>query len=266
MRATEMLPGPWYERFLRLLEDAREEVTLVSPFVKDAMVRTVLSRVQAAVQVCLLSTLNIGHFQHGASDLDALQRVLQHGGHIYSHPRLHSKVYLFDRSAAVVTSSNLTSAGLRSNFEYGVLMRESDDVALVREHIAALMRGEQVHLVEPDALADIDAILKAAPALPPQPEGADAEADDDHHVTFLGGADAIRGTLSGWTRDVFEVVEGIPASLFRLEEVYRHAPELQRKHPDNQYVEEKIRQQLQLLRDRGLVWFLGGGRYRKLWT
>ena len=33
-------------------------------------------------------------------------------------------------------------------------------------------------------------------------------------------------------------------------------------HPDNRHVRDKIRQQLQVLRDLGLVEFLGRGRYR----
>ncbi|MBZ5564268.1 MAG: hypothetical protein LAP13_17830 [Acidobacteriia bacterium] len=35
-----------------------------------------------------------------------------------------------------------------------------------------------------------------------------------------------------------------------------------RLHPDNLHVRDKIRQQLQRLRDLGLVEFLGGGKYR----
>jgi len=38
---------------------------------------------------------------------------------------------------------------------------------------------------------------------------------------------------------------------------------LQAKHPQNQNVKPKIRQQLQILRDRGFIEFLGNGYYRK---
>jgi hypothetical protein len=34
-------------------------------------------------------------------------------------------------------------------------------------------------------------------------------------------------------------------------------------HPANRHVRDKTRQQLQVLRDLGLVEFLGGGRYRQ---
>ena len=33
---------------------------------------------------------------------------------------LHAKVYIFDDSSAIVTSSNLTPSGMKSNIEYGI--------------------------------------------------------------------------------------------------------------------------------------------------
>jgi len=35
------------------------------------------------------------------------------------------------------------------------------------------------------------------------------------------------------------------------------------KHPDNHHIKDKIRQQLQMLRDNGIIEFIGRGRYRK---
>ena len=49
-----------------------------------------------------------------------------------------------------------------------------------------------------------------------------------------------------------------------LEEMYRFEEMLQHHHPDNHNIRPKIRQQLQLLRDRGFVEFLGNGSYRRL--
>jgi len=44
-------------------------------------------------------------------------------------------------------------------------------------------------------------------------------------------------------------------------DVYAYAAQLQELHPANRHVRDKIRQQLQVLRDLGFVEFLGGGRY-----
>jgi type II restriction enzyme len=48
---------------------------------------------------------------------------------------------------------------------------------------------------------------------------------------------------------------------FSLGDVYAHAGSLAKLHPDNRHVQPKIRQQLQVLRDLGLITFLGGGSY-----
>jgi type II restriction enzyme len=49
---------------------------------------------------------------------------------------------------------------------------------------------------------------------------------------------------------------------FELADVYRFEAHLSAIYPDNLHVREKIRQQLQVLRDGGFVEFLGRGRYR----
>ena len=51
---------------------------------------------------------------------------------------------------------------------------------------------------------------------------------------------------------------------FALQDVYAFAAHLEKLHPDNRHVPDKIRQQLQVLRDLGFVEFLGRGRYRSV--
>ena len=49
---------------------------------------------------------------------------------------------------------------------------------------------------------------------------------------------------------------------FTLEDVYKYESELQKLHPDNQHIKDKIRQQLQILRDKGYLDFISKGYYR----
>ena len=67
----------------------------------------------------------------------------------------------------------------------------------------------------------------------------------------------------GWLFDVFNCVNQIPTAEFTLQDIYKYTELLQKKHINNHNIEAKIRQQLQFLRDKGFVEFLGGGRYRK---
>ena len=66
----------------------------------------------------------------------------------------------------------------------------------------------------------------------------------------------------GWTLDVLQVVQSLGKRDFTLAEVYAHTDALARLHPKNDHVRDKIRQQLQVLRDFDFVEFLDRGHYR----
>ncbi|GAC1630470.1 MAG: DpnI domain-containing protein [Candidatus Acidiferrum sp.] len=66
----------------------------------------------------------------------------------------------------------------------------------------------------------------------------------------------------GWTLDVLKVVRSLKKNDFVLSEVYGHADQLAQLHPQNHHINDKIRQQLQILRDMNLLQFLGSGSYR----
>ena len=70
--------------------------------------------------------------------------------------------------------------------------------------------------------------------------------------------------LRGWIMDVLSCVNEISSEIFTLQDVYNFAERLSKKHSDNRNVEAKIRQQLQFLRDKGFIEFVGRGVYKKL--
>jgi type II restriction enzyme len=67
----------------------------------------------------------------------------------------------------------------------------------------------------------------------------------------------------GWMLDILICIERIKEEEFSLEEVYEYESFLKAKHPYNNNIKAKIRQQLQFLRDRKIINFLGHGKYRK---
>ncbi len=68
----------------------------------------------------------------------------------------------------------------------------------------------------------------------------------------------------GWTADVLACIREVRRSEFTLQDIYVFQDRLGRMHKDNRNVRPKIRQQLQVLRDHGVLEFLGRGRYRVL--
>lgn len=65
-----------------------------------------------------------------------------------------------------------------------------------------------------------------------------------------------------WLLDVLLCVEKIKKEDFSLDDIYAFEGYLKAKHPSNNNVKAKIRQQLQYLRDKGVVDFVGRGQYR----
>lgn len=68
----------------------------------------------------------------------------------------------------------------------------------------------------------------------------------------------------GWTLDVMACVDLIKKEAFTLDEIYSFEKDLKLKYPNNNFIKDKIRQQLQLLRDKGIIEFVSRGNYRKV--
>lgn len=67
----------------------------------------------------------------------------------------------------------------------------------------------------------------------------------------------------GWILDVLSCIDVINKQTFTLDEVYKFEDKLKLKHPNNNFIKDKIRQQLQVLRDKGIIDFVGRGTYKK---
>ena len=66
----------------------------------------------------------------------------------------------------------------------------------------------------------------------------------------------------GWLLDVWNCINQLPAT-FTLNDVYTFESRLREKHPANQHIKDKIRQQLQVLRNKNIIHFHGNGVYSK---
>ena len=65
----------------------------------------------------------------------------------------------------------------------------------------------------------------------------------------------------GWILDVMRYIEAVRKKEFTLADIYKFESMLAEQHPNNRHIKDKIRQQLQILRDKGYLVFLGKGRY-----
>jgi type II restriction enzyme len=72
----------------------------------------------------------------------------------------------------------------------------------------------------------------------------------------------IKVAQRGWTLDVLNIVRHLNKPEFINDDVYAFDRELEQLHPDNRNIRPKIRQQLQVLRDAGLLIHVESGRWR----
>jgi len=140
------LPSPWHTHFDQLVRTARCNLLLASPYIARPAIHRLLhnlpSREAPTLNVHVLTDLAVPSLVEGSIEpaalidlLDALPRST-----VTLVPRLHAKVYLADTSAAIVTSANLTRAGLLHNQEYGVLLQDPPLVRTVRADLEAYAR------------------------------------------------------------------------------------------------------------------------------
>ncbi len=65
----------------------------------------------------------------------------------------------------------------------------------------------------------------------------------------------------GWTADVLRCIEDLKKEEFTLQDIYKSKDYLNELYPNNKHVTDKIRQQLQILRDNKVIEFTTRGNY-----
>ncbi len=66
----------------------------------------------------------------------------------------------------------------------------------------------------------------------------------------------------GWLLAIMKCIDKLPEK-FDLKQIYEFEQILSIQFPDNKHIKDKIRQQLQILRDQGVIEFSARGQYRK---
>ncbi len=90
--------------------------------------------------------------------------------------------------------------------------------------------------------------------------------DKENVLTSWGKAKFLKTEKSlearGWTLAVLRLIQSLKVRDFTLSQLYELEPQLSLLFPRNNFIREKIRQQLQVLRDAGIISFKGRGHYR----
>jgi len=267
----EVIKSPWQNIFLHLLSEAKTNVYLASPFIKLQTASLIAQNVGHGIDFRYINSFKLAHFHTGVSDLEALRILRKENCRQKNIHNLHAKLFIFD-NVAIVTSGNLTPGGLRNNLEYGVLIRD-EMVEEIRLDYLTIFDSPEYPEITLDVIDKAENILLSVPrerhkTIKVNEKELFEEILNDENIEerFDGGTTSIISNLSPWKKDVFEYLLKLSSDVFTLQEVYSFEKQLSRLHPNNRNVKAKIRQQLQYLRDIGLLEFTRPGIYKKLWV
>jgi type II restriction enzyme len=71
-----------------------------------------------------------------------------------------------------------------------------------------------------------------------------------------------KSDAKGWIFDIMNCIDSLKKREFSLQEIYTFENDLKIIHPENKHIKDKIRQQLQFLRDKDYLIFTGQGTYK----
>jgi type II restriction enzyme len=249
VESLSIVPSPWVSRFKELVRKS-SRLDFASPFIKVGAINEILKS-----DICVrgITVFSYPRFIRGASDLEALTRLINKDAEMRSLAHLHAKVYMFD-TAAVITSANLTLGGLSRNIEYGVMVTDEDTMKEIRTDFEEMFL--RASPIKPNWITYARRILDEIPP------------EQRYHQVAINqevppNTQIIVDSLTGWMREVYLVLQELPLDEFRLRDIYYYEEHFSRIYPRNRHIKDKIRQVLQYLRDMGLVEFLGSGRYRR---
>jgi hypothetical protein len=140
-----LVQGNWVDEIDRGLAEASGDIWVVSPFIKRDSARR-LTAVKRGIPLHVITRYNLNDFDAGVSDLSALEELLKRGSAIRGIRGLHAKVYVFGSERAIVTSANLTEAGLLRNREFGLVTTDPVAVKACRDFCIELWKQGKTDL------------------------------------------------------------------------------------------------------------------------
>jgi phosphatidylserine/phosphatidylglycerophosphate/cardiolipin synthase-like enzyme len=253
----------WLERHVR---SCRERFLVACPYVGNYL--TSLSRrLPENVTRVLVTRTDLRDFAKGASDIDAVCENARLGARVMSVSRLHAKVYVVDGHSALVTSANATHSGMHRNLECGIAIADRRGVVqLARLLLSGFGAGD---CPQEWTLGDLEKLRNPVRALREllPPSATTTLPDLEEHPDLVLSNERWLGLCAGfpgWLRLTLEGVVQQVRDDFDIRSFYRTClPTVARQYPRNRFPRQKLRRQLQRLRDIGMIEFLGDGRYRR---
>lgn len=262
----KIINEPVRDMFFDLVSTASKSIKLCAPYIKYGIVDELFKLKKNDCRLSVVTKINLMNFYKKASDISAIKAIQVNCGEVYNYQSLHAKFYIFDDKFTIITSANLTPSGFSRNYEYGIFIDESDSVRQTCDDFVGLCTNESTGKLKAEHSDLIENILNTIPKSSTiEMPKLELDYDEISDGVFDNDLKYIVYNLSGWKRSVFSELELLKKQFFTTADFQLMLPSLKKQYSKNNNIEAKIRQQLQMLRDLGLVKFEGNGVYKKLW-
>jgi hypothetical protein len=260
-----ILKTPWKDDLMKLVSESKKSIKITSPFVKENICNELVIKKKQNTQLELITSFKLMNIYRGALDLKGLESIINNNGVVKNQSKLHSKIYLFDDEKAIITSGNLTNGGLLKNYEYGIYIDDADIVSIVSKDFSLISKNENTGNITLSNIQVVrDILLKIPDSESIKLPKYEIESPENLDIIEIS-EDILTSSISGWKLEVLKCVQTINNQTFFLKDINEFEVYLKKIYPNNKHITDKIRQQLQYLRDLGLIEFLGNGKYKKLW-
>ena len=147
----------WHQTLFECIKGAKEEVFLVSPWLKLAGAELILNALRENYSTPIvnkLTTFNESELigAKSSSDLKAYCLLLGYGVEVRVVQGLHAKIYICDRHHTVVSSGNLTGPGLglssHCNFEIALHISDPNTAQQILEQILEIWQTSEILTLE----------------------------------------------------------------------------------------------------------------------
>lgn len=103
--------GPHFSSFQEFLRAAKTHIVVIAPFINSQALDRLLHEIDGPA-ISVVTTWRTADILRHASDLNVYPLLRERGAHFYLHGTLHAKLLVIDWTSVIVTSANVTFAGL----------------------------------------------------------------------------------------------------------------------------------------------------------
>ncbi len=142
MENFSLVSSPIQPHLLNLINNCHSNLVIASPYIKKSAVDWLIeAKPPSLADVSVLTNISMETVLSKSLDTSALRLLLDEfqTASIVSLPYLHAKVFVADKTMALVTSANFTNGGLWKNYEYGVVIEGEEAVKTILDDISAYM-------------------------------------------------------------------------------------------------------------------------------